>query len=625
MTTYFVSRHEGARLWASIHQKRNQLPYDIDCYVQHLDIDILKRGDVVIGTLPIREVAALRSKGVRYLGLDLRVPEQDRGRELTATQMVAYGATLTDYHVTVREEYDIQASRQRSSAAKPSKPAITLMLVSHELAPQYLGYLHHPTPLVILVVTKAMRARADTLTILLKNAVQSPQVIKVVNLDDTGNYASIERQARELLDKLIVDGHEEIVVNFTGGTKLISMAFAQAGIGARRPDAKVLLAYVDTHNSCIEWLHQNSTESMHAVLDVSTAVLASGKAIEGCASASTLFRAQMKRNSLHQFLLGAAGDLIAALNAAAEEMDKLRKEDKKHKYARFSPDYAAAKCCEFSLTNNDTAPSKMLPKALEGRLGTLLLEHKVLREPLGKQTDGSLRLVLATPSELDYLKGGWLEAYIASVIATCAPDDFACGLQIGNEPGANNEIDAIVVNGNRTLLIEAKTANLARKNEDNGAKAARESSGGDAPKSTKGQDTIYKLDSIGHDLARYFNSNWLVSVRPLSDHDLQRAKEKHIQVFSPNAAKSDSRPLQEFSKTLADWVKTGHRLAPQTAEYARAPIGVSNDWLKRERADQKHLAGRPQKSDTSLNDDAVKKLNALKQSMQSKKADKGHS
>jgi CRISPR-associated protein Csx16 len=92
MTSYFVSRHRGAITWArkrGIRAKR----------IQHLDVSILKRGDVVIGTLPIHLAAAVTSIGARYKHLEMNVPEKWRGKELTQRQMVACKAKLAEYQV----------------------------------------------------------------------------------------------------------------------------------------------------------------------------------------------------------------------------------------------------------------------------------------------------------------------------------------------------------------------------------------------------------------------------------------------------------------------------------------------------------------------------------------------
>lgn len=92
MTTYFITRHAGAVDWAceqGIAAKQ----------VQHLDVDLIRPGDVVMGTLPVQLAAKVVARGARYLHLSIDVPSDARGRELSADDMVAYGARLQEFHI----------------------------------------------------------------------------------------------------------------------------------------------------------------------------------------------------------------------------------------------------------------------------------------------------------------------------------------------------------------------------------------------------------------------------------------------------------------------------------------------------------------------------------------------
>ena len=106
----------------------------------------------------------MRQQGVRSLSLDLKVPAELRGQELTATQMAACDATLAEYRIIFKEKFPIDAQRTLGRRRSTKlRPAIGVMLVSQELMPQYLGCLHLPTPGVVLVVTDEMRERATEL------------------------------------------------------------------------------------------------------------------------------------------------------------------------------------------------------------------------------------------------------------------------------------------------------------------------------------------------------------------------------------------------------------------------------------------------------------------------------
>ena len=92
MTAYFVSRHPGAVAWA---QRKSIVARP----VEHLDINVIQRGDMVVGTLPIQLAAAVSSKGARYLHLEIDLPQEARGRNLTADEMEQFGARLQEYRV----------------------------------------------------------------------------------------------------------------------------------------------------------------------------------------------------------------------------------------------------------------------------------------------------------------------------------------------------------------------------------------------------------------------------------------------------------------------------------------------------------------------------------------------
>ncbi len=93
MTTWFISRHPGARQWAQ------QQGVKADRQIAHLDIDDIREGDTVIGTLPVNIAAKVCEKGARYIHLSLELPAHMRGRELTAEQLEQYGAKLQAYRI----------------------------------------------------------------------------------------------------------------------------------------------------------------------------------------------------------------------------------------------------------------------------------------------------------------------------------------------------------------------------------------------------------------------------------------------------------------------------------------------------------------------------------------------
>jgi len=93
---WLVTRHPGAREWA----RRRGI--QADCVVEHLDVSQVRPGDTVIGTLPLHLAAAVCRAGARLFHLSIDVPPEQRGKELTADEMEAYGARLEEMFVQLR-------------------------------------------------------------------------------------------------------------------------------------------------------------------------------------------------------------------------------------------------------------------------------------------------------------------------------------------------------------------------------------------------------------------------------------------------------------------------------------------------------------------------------------------
>ncbi len=93
MSIWFVSRHTGAVEWAKAQG------IVVDHWVPHLSINEISSGDTVIGTLPVNMVAEVCAVGARYMNLSLDLPHSWRGKELSATELVAVGARLEEFVV----------------------------------------------------------------------------------------------------------------------------------------------------------------------------------------------------------------------------------------------------------------------------------------------------------------------------------------------------------------------------------------------------------------------------------------------------------------------------------------------------------------------------------------------
>lgn len=102
MTTWFITRHPGARNWA----RRQGLR--IDRFVDHLDIAEIRPGDIVMGSLPVHLAAEVCARGARYFHLTIDLPQESRGRELSAEELERFGAGLAEFLVS-REPGELES------------------------------------------------------------------------------------------------------------------------------------------------------------------------------------------------------------------------------------------------------------------------------------------------------------------------------------------------------------------------------------------------------------------------------------------------------------------------------------------------------------------------------------
>jgi CRISPR-associated protein Csx16 len=93
MTTFFISRHPGAIVWAA------QQSLLIDQHLTHLDTALIQHGDTVIGTLPVNLAAAVCQRGARFFNLSLDLPAHWRGRELSASELRQCNARLEGFDI----------------------------------------------------------------------------------------------------------------------------------------------------------------------------------------------------------------------------------------------------------------------------------------------------------------------------------------------------------------------------------------------------------------------------------------------------------------------------------------------------------------------------------------------
>jgi CRISPR-associated protein Csx16 len=93
--TIFLTRHPGALHWL-----RDKIGCDSHVEVlEHLDDVLLKCHDRIYGIFPMHIAARLCAAGVECWMIDVAIPPELRGVEMTSEQLNQLGAQLIRYHV----------------------------------------------------------------------------------------------------------------------------------------------------------------------------------------------------------------------------------------------------------------------------------------------------------------------------------------------------------------------------------------------------------------------------------------------------------------------------------------------------------------------------------------------
>lgn len=534
MTCYLITRHEGTRRWVDIMARKERLPFSVDMRLEHLDSSLLKEGDIVVGTLPVQLANELYKKGVAFWSLDIQVPPELRGQELSAVHLAKFGARFTRYEVQSFEQSDIAAEDQIELIPQPS---ISFIIVSAQLAPAAIGWLHQRTEQVFLLVSKSMGGKANQLKKWFAKQ-HNPPVVVLHDWQDS-NYPNLLTQAESLVAMLMPEVRPQVVVNLTGGTKPMSLALQQAFFARSQSFNGALMGqYIDTKQGQIEDLLSSppSTLAMHSVLSLEDILFLNDFEFIRAQSQRSDYACWLNRHALFGYLLGV--NWLGALNKLLTAADFLIG-SKNEKNLTSNSIQGGGKVTFSGPKNAPTFTYTQLEKwgflkaELAGKFG-LLLEELGICQVQEIKNDGFTLHFLHGVDEFHFLFGTWLEVWLASLFAQSQVDGFAQGVEV--KRGENkNEFDLVAVCGNQSLLVEVKTGNLGEKSQG-----------------AKGTEVLYKLDSLGSKLSQDFGERWLVSLSPLTEPDQERAQKNKIKVYA--GSKESNAALLSMPSVIKAWV-----------------------------------------------------------------------
>lgn len=528
MTTWFVTRHQGAVEWAR--RKgivQGDSPGAEERLVDSIEARDVARGDQVIGTLPVHLVAEICARGGRYFHITMNVPVEWRGRELTPEDMDTFGAQCQEFIVLGNVPY-----------ATPAAPAETgrgihICLVSDQHWANMLPILKRRPARVELVCTPEMlkpNRGLDRIARALERygyggETVTPHSAPAESATDFHVARSYARNLRDALAQRYPGA--PLTLNATGGTKILSSAFFLEFHGFE-------ILYTDTEAG--GYLRHMEDADLPAeplgsvVGSMDDYLHGQGYRILESASDDRTWRerAVQRRALTESLVIGfsgyhteAHGGLVGELNRQAERVVKdildkhpegKRREQRQATLDRFVPqtDMKKPSC------------SKSVRTVFDGLVAAGLLARR----------DGSEAWHFLTHDALRYLNGGWLEEWAWLVAKDCNPDKCRAGvfIQAGEKaPGerADNELDLVVLHRNRLLIAECKTIHWQGANGK--------------------QDVLNKLDAMGSHARGLFGKSFLISARPLDEDARRRTKAYGIAVL-------EGGELSRFKLELEKWM-----------------------------------------------------------------------
>lgn len=327
---------------------------------------------------------------------------------------------------------------------------------------------------VVLVVSGQMRKRAENLSaVMLETGIRVEQCA----LTDEHDYARTESDLLELADRL---AGEEILLNITGGTKLMSVA-AQSVAHA----ADWRMFYVDADTDRISWLGKDAPPSRQIgeQLRLRHYLQSYGFSLpQPPARAGMTARQQALTNTLLR--------QIGSLEQALSQLNWLSQiaEDKRGLSVQMTPQQADSRSLEALLRHFEEA-------------GSLGVEFDTIRFP--------------SETERAFVKGGWLEQHVMQCIHQLTGEagirDKAANLRVQDADGVESELDVAFLAHNRLFVIECKTARM------------------DKPESPKANDTLFKLAENTRRVGGLSSRGMLVSYRALRDSERKLARALNIE------------------------------------------------------------------------------------------------
>jgi hypothetical protein len=295
--------------------------------------------------------------------------------------------------------------------------------------------------------------------------------------------------------------NEEIILNATGGTKI--MAFAAFEVFRER--GKPIL-YVDTQDKRIDILSPERKKiEFRGVMKARAYLAAYGQYIISETTRSDIPKA-------HDAITGA---IINDMGNHERGVGLLNKYAAPYRNARTFP-------LEIEISPEDLESGEFQSiTSLFATHNMLVLNEKSITFP-------------SLPS-VEFASGGWLEEHVFNVVSSLPVTDLRMGVKVkwdeqGPKP-PTNEYDVLFTHHDQLYLIECKTKRF--EGTDRGA---------------GNEDPIYKLESLKDTAGGLYGKGMLVSYKRLTDVQKKRLKAYRLEYC-------DNTDLKNLKERIRQWIK----------------------------------------------------------------------
>lgn len=387
---------------------------------------------------------------------------------------------------------------------------VMMVIISGQTDPNLLPIYddHYKPDRLVVVVTKKMENEIDTFINGLPDAVKFNPQTDIIKIDDDNNIDEIQSKVAAKLKKL-VSQEKKAILNFTGGTKLISIGAYSAW---KEYSDKVTAIYVDI----------NSDKILEYTAQGMTAIPYKGKiSFEQYFGARKVsFKTPDTDDSLEELSRSFVKKLPTLSNENKKQCIKLLN--------RLIFNYSDYNGNSVRVTAKELATLKDLIKNFTDQGLVELSENPTNFCQLTKCEDNACKI----------LGGGWLEDHCYNTVCNILkrfPASPVCkNAELLTKDGVKNEYDVMFLFKGTLHVIEVKTISW----------------GGDD--SNKHQDIIHKLNSLGKKFGLKTKLCLVSYYRP-QQYITDRAKEDSIEVIEGRDVWSD----KNFEDKLKLWIGIG--------------------------------------------------------------------